>query len=123
MPYTIEVSENKHYIITTVEGDLTNAQAIEQNIKAHQLGASMGISRYLVDLTASHYIGTTLDHYEFAYKDMQGSDMINRNARVALLVAKDDYSHDFVETVSRNNGMDVSLFRDRQAAINHLEKD
>lgn len=123
MAYTIEVAENKRYIIITVEGDQTNQLAMEQNIKAHEIGNAMGISRFLVDLTHSQFTGTALDHYKFAYEDMSSYEVINRNARVATLVAADDHSHDFVETVASNAGMDVTIFRDRAAAIAHLERD
>ena len=41
-------------------------------------------------------------------------------ARVALLVSPGDHSHDFVETAARNAYLDVTLFRDKDAAVRHL---
>jgi hypothetical protein len=66
---------------------------------------------------------SVLEKYKFAYQNMQQETGINRHARVAMLVSPEDHSHDFVETVSRNSGLDVTLFRDREEAIKHLRKD
>lgn len=71
-------------------------------------------------MTESRNVDTISRIYEFAYEDMKTPEGIDKNARVALLVSPEDHSHDFVETVARNTGMDVTLFRDREAAINHL---
>jgi hypothetical protein len=46
---------------------------------------------------------------------------LDRAARVAILVRPDDISHNFVETVSRNAGYNVRVFRERKAAIDWLE--
>jgi hypothetical protein len=44
------------------------------------------------------------------------------DVRVAVLVRPEDHSHDFAETVTKNAGQDITIFRDREAAINHLLK-
>ena len=56
----------------------------------------------------------------FAYKDMQLAEGIDLNAIVATLVSPDDHSHDFIETVSRNAGLNVTLFTDLDLAKQHL---
>jgi hypothetical protein len=48
---------------------------------------------------------------------------IDKTALVAVLVRPDDHSHDFVETVARNSGLRVTLFRDRERAEDHLRSD
>lgn len=123
MQYSIVLSEDGRYIILTVEGDMTRELAMQYNREAHALGEQHGIHRYLTDVTAARNVESPLEKYKFAYKDMQQEAGIDRQARVALLVGADDHSHDFVETVSRNSGLDVTLFRDRQAAIEHLTRD
>ena len=45
-----------------------------------------------------------------------------RSAHVAILVSPDDRSHDFIETVNRNAGYNVRVFRDADAAISWLEE-
>jgi len=47
---------------------------------------------------------------------------LSTSARVALLVAPEDHSHDFVELVVRNAGYNVRLFRNEGQAKSWIEK-
>ena len=123
MSYSVKPSEDGKYIILKHYGEIDRALTTQRNQEAHALGAKLGISRHLVDLTEARHVDTVMNTYEFAYEDMQFLPRINKNARVAVLVSQDDHSHDFVETVTRNAGQNVTLFRDREAAIQHLLKD
>lgn len=123
MLYSIKPSDEGKYIILKHLGEINRELTTQRNLEAHALGAKLGISRHLVDLTEAKHVDTVMHTYEFAYKDMQLLPGINKNARVAVLVSPDDHSHDFVETVTRNAGQNVTLFRDREAAIQHLLKD
>lgn len=123
MSYSIKPSEDGKYIILKHWGNINRELATQRNLEAHALGAKLGIARHLVDLTEAQHVDTVMNTYEFAYEDMQFLPGINKNARVAILVSSDDHSHDFVETVTRNAGQNVTLFRDREAAIQHLLKD
>jgi len=123
MSYSIKPSENGKYIILKHWGEIDRELTTQRNLEAHALGAKLGITRHLVDLTEARHVDTVMNTYEFAYEDMQFLPGINKNARVAVLVSPDDHSHDFVETVTRNAGQNVTLFRDREAAIQHLLKD
>ena len=122
MSYSIFPSEDGKYIVLKYSGELSRKLNIEHVIEAHALGAKLGITRYLVDLTEARNIDSTPDLYEYAYKDTKTASGLNLNALVAMLVDPDDHSHDFVETVLRNAGHNVTLFRDRGSAINHLLK-
>jgi len=122
MSYTIKPSEDGKYIVLKHWGELTSALAMERNLEAHALGAELGITRYLVDGTESRNVDTVTKTYKFAYEDIKIPPGINQNARIAMLVSPEDHSHDFVETVTRNAGQDVTLFRDREKAIDHLLK-
>ena len=95
----------------------------EYNLQAHALGKKLGINRYLVDVTEARNVDNTFEKYNFAYKDMKQEPAIDKAARVAILVSPGDHSHDFIETVTRNIGLDVTLFTDRQKAIEYLEQD
>jgi hypothetical protein len=119
MPSTNTVSPDGKYIIQKVVGDINSGLALKYNHESHALGRKLGIRRYLVDLTESRNTESVLGNYEFAYDKMPASG-VDLDAIVALLVDPDDHSHDFVETVSRNAGLNVSLFRYRDAAIQHL---
>jgi hypothetical protein len=123
MPYTITVSEDKKYIVTKSVGGVNNNTAKQQNIAAQAVGFEYNIDRFLVDLIESSYEGTILDQYEFTYRKTMTEDQYNRYARIAILVNPDDHSHDFIETVGRNAGFNITIFCDRDAAIQHLIHD
>lgn len=119
MQYTVSKSEDESYIILKYHGDITREIAFKAAEDSHALGRVHGINRFLVDGTEAKNIESILNNYKFAYDDVQQAD-IDSSACVALLVRPDDKSHDFVETSLRNAGFDVTLFRDRDEAINHL---
>ncbi len=123
MSYAITPSEDGKYILIKMHGDMTRALAMQQNIEAHQLGKELGVNRYLTDLIDSTNVDSVINDYEFAYADMQTEPDIDRYARVAILVRPDDHSHDFIEVLATNAGLNVKLFRDREQAIAHLTKD
>jgi len=119
MPYSVAVSPDGQYIVSTLAGDVTHVVAMRENLEAHALGAKHGITRFLVDVTGATNVDSAADTYAFAYDEMQAS-AINRAARVAVLVRPGDHSHDFVETVLRNAGLSVRIFTDRDEAVRHL---
>ncbi len=123
MEYNIALSEDETYIVLSITGEMTREQAMQSNLEAHALGQELDIHRYLTDVREARNVDSVLGNYKFAYEDMKQTDEIDRGARVALLVSPEDHSHDFVETVSRNSGLDVTLFRDMEEAIEHLTKD
>jgi len=120
MGYTITPSSDGKYILLKVTGDITRNLALQYNIAAHKKGRELGINRYLVDLTESRNVDTVLDSYEFAYKDMQETPGIDRSARVAVIISPGDHSHDFIETVAKNAGLDMTVFTNQDDAITHL---
>lgn len=120
MKYSIEVSGDKRYIILTILGSISRESAMLANIEAHKLGNELGINKYFVDLTQAINSESVLENYEFAYTDMKRESIINRFAKVVMLVSADDHSHDFIETLSVNTGLNVKLFRDHTQALNHL---
>jgi hypothetical protein len=123
MEYTFRVSDSGRYIHITVRGAIDRHTAAAMNVEAHALGRSLAIHNYLVDLVEAVNIDSVIGNYQFAYENMQAPDLLDADARVATLVGQDDHSHDFVETVSRNAGFDVTFFRDREAAIHHVDSD
>jgi len=119
MSYTISKSENVKFIILKATGNYNRKLALNHNLEAHALGKKLEINRYLVDMTECKNVESPTEKYKFAYEDMK-TDGIDRTARVALLVTPGDHSHDFIETVSRNAGLDVTLFTNRELAEKHL---
>lgn len=122
MSYTINLSEDGRYIVLKHWGEINGEIAMKRIQEAHKLGGELRVTRHLVDLTEARSVDSITKAYKYAYEDMKTLPGIDLNACVAMLVSPEDHSHDFVETVLRNSGHDVTLFRDREAAINHLIK-
>jgi hypothetical protein len=122
MKHTITPSADGRYIVIKVRGEINRKTAMQQNLEAHALGRRLGINRYLVDVTEAKNTDSVRDSYDFAYTDMNITEGIDKAARVATLVSQGDHSHDFIEIVSRNSGLNVTLFTDRELAVQHLLK-
>lgn len=120
--YTITPSADGRYIVVKVCGEINRKTAMQQILEAHALGRRLGVNRYLVDVTAARNTDSVRDSYDFAYTDMSDTEGIDKAARVATLVSQGDHSHDFIEIVSRNSGLNVTLFTDRELAVQHLLK-
>jgi hypothetical protein len=122
MTHQIYLSEDSQYIILEVEGEITRENAMVFNLEAHKLGKELALNKYLVDLTNARNVESTLNNYQFTYGDMKQEPGINLTAIAALVVAEDDHSHDFFETLAKNSGLNVTLFRDKEKAIEYLNK-
>jgi hypothetical protein len=120
MEYQITLSEDRRYIVITVRGDINRHSAMQINQEAHEMGRKIGVNRYLMDVRESRNTDSVVDQYEFAYRDMQCCEKIDRFARVAMLVSPEDHSHDFIATVCVNSGLNVAQFTDLQQAIHFL---
>ena len=122
MSYVISASEDNKYIILKYMVDFKREMTMRSIIEAHVLGEQLEINRYLVDLTESRNRASAFTNYEFGYRDLGAQPAFNPAARVALLTAPGDDSHDFLETVMLNAGFDVTMFKDRELAVQHLEE-
>ena len=122
MTYKLEITDHQPYITMIVTGELTNHLIMEQNAALTKLAEEKNITIFLVDLVNARFVGSIVDQYDYANNYMYVSKDVNRHHRLSLLVDPDDHSHDFIETVLRNNGFDVTIFRDREKAIEHLLK-
>ncbi len=120
MSHEVFPSEDKKYIILKLKGKI-NGKAILKGIQeAHKLGDELCITKHLMDLSEARNIDSDTDKYYFANEDIQNYPGINMKVKVAVLVRPDDHSHDFAETVTRNAGQDITLFRDKESAIRYL---
>lgn len=118
------MSENQQYITIKVFGEVDGSIAMEYIYESHHLAAKHGISKFLVDVTEAVNVETAAGNFNFADRDIREiPDFLDRQARVANLVAPDDHSHDFIETVFKNRGYVFRIFRDRKEALEFLEVD
>ena len=120
MSERISLSDDSTYVILEIRGEINRQKALQYNLEAHKLGKEHGIRKYLVDLTNARNVDTVLNNYQFAYKDMRHTEGIDMTAIVAMVVALEDHTHDFIETAFKNSGFNVALFRDKQNAIDYL---
>jgi hypothetical protein len=119
MTYSITASDDKKYILVKVTGNISRQLAIQYNLEAHALGKELGIDRFLLDFTECKNTDTVLRNYKYVYDDMKNPG-INQAARTAMLVSSNDHSHDFIEALFKDAGVDVTLFHDRELAVWHL---
>jgi len=120
MNYSIKVADTGDYILIDVHGDVNGEIAMQYTTESHKLGNELGIMRFLVDLRKATNVQMVGDNYHFVNKDIAKAPAVDRRAKVAFLVSKEDHSHDFIETVLRNSGHNVTLFRDKDEALSHL---
>lgn len=120
MSYTIYPSEDRKYIVLKHWGEINGKLSMKRVLEAHTLGVELEITKYLIDLTEARNMDSVIESYTYAYEDMKTPPGISPNARVAMLVSPEDHSHDFVETVLKNTGHNVTLFRDLELAANYL---
>ncbi len=123
MSFTLTPSQDGKYITAKVTVDMTRELALEIVIQGFALGRELGINRYLLDLTESRNRESAFGSYESAYDDLAPLSRQSSLLRAAVLVAPQDHSHDFNETVLRNASLDVKLFRDRELAVQYLLRD
>ncbi len=117
----ISLSDDSSYIILELTGEITRKSIMSHNIEAHKLGKEKGIKKYLVDCTNARNVESVYNNYQFAYHDMRHTEGIDITAIVAAVVAPEDNSHDFLETAARNSGLNLTLFRNKQKAIEFLK--
>ncbi len=122
MSSSIKISDNSEYVIIEYEADILRNTAFKDFEEAVQLGKKHGIKRFLINLTRSQNIDSTLNTYEFAYDDLINSKVIDRTVKIALVVSPEDHSHDFSETVVSNIGFNIKLFRNFEKAVEYLRK-
>ncbi len=120
MTYTITPAKDGDFILVEVHGVVTLDIATQWTLEAHALGKELGLRKYLVDVTDAVNKDSPLDQYRFANSSMVEDTAVDRYAKIAVLVAPEDHSHDFVETVCRNVGLNFKLFRKRDEAMTFL---
>ena len=105
-----------------VIGGIDRDTAIGYIKDSHKMGAETGIYKFLLDSTEAVNVESTGGNFSFAADELEIIEGFNRVAIVAMLVAEDDHSHDFVETVMSNRGYKTRLFRDLEEALKYLEE-
>ena len=121
MQFRVTLSDNKKYILCTVSGEFTAADARAFTTEIDALSRATGCKRFLTDVRNATNVSHDLDNYQFAYRDMELLSL-QRDVRAATLISHGDESHDFSETVALNAGYYVRAFDDEEEAIAWLEE-
>lgn len=121
MEYHMNLSEDGSYIYLKYKGNIDKKVAFTSTMESHKLAKKHGISCFLVDAVESRNLEKAFDNYEYAYEKFRDAELI-KGACVAILVSPDDHSHNFMETLMRNTGRNVTLFRNREKAVRYLQK-
>lgn len=116
----LSISDDKKFIIMKITGQVNSQDMYQHTLEAHQLGRSLHLRAFLVDLTDAINTQSVIEQYEFVYNKVQGSDELLHHVRLALWVKQGDRSHDFIETLASNTGEQAKIFHDQQAAIRFL---
>jgi hypothetical protein len=122
---TVSDSEDGKYILLRGKGDIKHGnpqELIRPILEVYELAERLKIYRLLADVTQVRNLHSPVDDYEFVNTSIANEERINRFMRIALLVAPEDHSHDFMETVARNAKFMFTIFRDRETALAFLLK-
>ncbi|MGA9596343.1 MAG: hypothetical protein WBV06_09310 [Acidimicrobiia bacterium] len=122
MEYTLTPSTDSQYIIIKVVGEFTRPEALKIASDAFELGRELGIRCHLNDMTEARNVDRVIDDVYFTRKDVRDIEARDDMACAAVLVDPSDHSHDFYVAFARGNGIDITLFWDRDEAIAHLLK-
>lgn len=117
--YHISLSEEEDYIHIKVEGKITIDVAASFSVDASVLGQEKGISNFLFDVREAWNASTHIENYKFANQEMRNL-MLDPNVNSAVLVNKDDRSHDFIPVVVNNAGYSIRLFTELSEALEWL---
>ncbi|MBN1950513.1 MAG: hypothetical protein JW801_04875 [Bacteroidales bacterium] len=119
--YVITVSGHKQYVLTKVYGDVTRGLARQFIIESHELAVKNGIDKLIFDLREAVNVESPVGNFDLVNHDITEMPASYRLIKVATLVAPDDHSHDFIETLVINRGHNNRQCRSMQEALDFLE--
>jgi hypothetical protein len=118
MPSELAPSDDGKYIVITAIGDTTRASAAEGTRAAYELGMELGIRCVLIDVTKSRNIERVTENVRFTKDD--APPVMPPDLCFAALVDPSDHSHDFHVAFAKSQGIDITMFWEREEAIAHL---
>ncbi len=119
MSHQLVYSRDKDLIELTVEGTFTMERLKRIAPEVAKLSEESGCQRILNDMSTAT-IDISLGEVYASPQEMDNSG-IRRTTRRALVVPSDFYQAGFLETVTRNRGHNLKVFRDRESALEWLQ--
>ncbi len=118
MSHIIRYNESGHYILLVVTGRFTIADLKHIAPKVAAVSGKKGCFRVLIDMRAAGVDLSFMDVFNGPrFIDEAG---ISRRTKRALVVPASFAEADFLETVSRNQGQNLKVFRDPEEALDWL---
>ena len=120
MDYSIKLSDDGKYVVTTVYSPVTAELENEFSSDSLKMCFKTAVYKILVDVSRVRNTASNIDNYLLAYENL-AKIKNSKNVRLAVLVKPGDHSHDFIETVVTNAGHTCRLFSDKDNAIEWLD--
>ena len=118
MSYKINYEKEGDYIAVTVEGDFTLSNLKDLAAEVTKFTKQYSCNRILNDMRQAQLTKGTIDIYNMP-KTARSSG-IDTYCKRALVVSEQSSDFHFLETVFRNQGHNVKLFTDIDAAMSWL---
>jgi len=119
VPSTIEYLPEKGYTLNRADGQTSPDIAIECMTEMLEVSTKHDCSNLLADLRATTMMAATIDTFELPNRFEKLGLLPEHKLAIVYSEAEDDYQ--FLETVSRNRGLQIRVFADFEDAENWLE--
>ena len=121
MEFKLTISKNRKYLIIDVFNTITEElqrRFVEEGVETMKKN---NIKNVLVDVNRVPNTANVYEKYKLAYYE---TDRLGypRDGKIAVFVNPGDNSHDFIETAFRNAGYQCSIFKDKNSAVEWLNK-
>ncbi|NQT70190.1 MAG: hypothetical protein HQ552_11480 [Desulfobacteraceae bacterium] len=116
LEYQMALADDGSYLRNTVFVDMTNELVERFTEEMIRLSDETGVLKHFVDVTKVRSTQSATDMYMLTYKGLSTSMPFN-TFKVAILKHPDDKSHDFIETLLINNGVNGKIFKNADEAL------
>jgi hypothetical protein len=120
MLYTVRLSSRCDHLHITIADDFDAGQALQVVQQTSLMGLKHDIHRYLVDVRGAKNIAGPIENFEFVYTDLLELPYRDPRTRIALIVAAEDQSHDFLTVLAVNGSAYFQIFRDLAVGLAFL---
>jgi hypothetical protein len=119
LEYAVSYTETADIISVSAKGHLTSEKIIEVDAQVIKMATEKNCKRVLCDYTETRFVESILRIYE--NPDRKRAIGFPDTIRLATIYATDEREHLFWETVCRNRGFDVRVFKKRDEASEWLQ--
>ena len=118
--YDVKVFREDKYVLFKIYKNITMKMVMSMAVE-HVALVEQGILSNLTDVRGVRCDMSTSEIYDHGYENTERLQ-IPHDIKLAVLKDEDDDSHNFMETVGRNAGYQVSLFHAEADALDWIRK-